>query len=182
MRSKYVNVCNLIHQTYIYSSTSVFEFAGLCQLVQLPLFFDILLQIFIITIIIYLLTARVAGALLIISQPVSSIFPCSPLPSGTWQTPGLSIPQHCLPTSSSVCLVFFPFSLCLGGWFWLDLMNGRHDYTAAVCVSLRDQHKEQSQHCISGVSILFLSYFGFLGTRPAQGTVQNAGVTTPSVQ
>ena len=24
-------------------------------------------------------------------QPVSSIFPCSPVPSGTWQTPGLSI-------------------------------------------------------------------------------------------
>ena len=27
------------------------------------------------------------------------------MPSGTWQTPGLSIPWGCLPTSSSVCLL-----------------------------------------------------------------------------
>ena len=38
---------------------------------------------------IYPLTARVVVAPQIISQPVSSIFPCSPLPSGTWRTPGL---------------------------------------------------------------------------------------------
>ena len=68
-------------------------------------------------------------------QPVFSIFPCSPLPSGTWRTPGLSIPWWCLPTSSSVCLVFFPLSLCLARWFWPDLT--KHDYTTAVCVSLR---------------------------------------------
>ena len=43
-------------------------------------------------IIIYLLTAKVFGAPQMISQPVSSIFPCSPLPSGTLRTPGLSIP------------------------------------------------------------------------------------------
>ena len=42
------------------------------------------------------------------SQPVSSIFPCSPLPSGTWETLGLSIRRCCLPTSSSVCLVSLP--------------------------------------------------------------------------
>ena len=53
-----------------------------------------------------------------ISQPDSSISPCPPLPSGTWRTPGLSIPWCCLPTSSSsVCLVFFPLSLCLARWF-----------------------------------------------------------------
>ena len=68
---------------------------------------------------------------------VSSVFPCSPLPSGTWRTPGLSIPWCCLPTASSVCLVFFPLSLCLARWFLPDLMNGRHDHTTAVCVSLR---------------------------------------------
>ena len=46
-----------------------------------------------------------------ISQPVSSIFPCSALPSGTLRTPGLSIPWCCLPTSSSLCLVFVrPFT------------------------------------------------------------------------
>ena len=56
-------------------------------------------------------------------------FPCSPLPSWTWRTPGLSIPWCCLPTSSSVCLVFFPLSLCLARWFWPHLMNERHDHT-----------------------------------------------------
>ena len=35
------------------------------------------------SLIIYPLTARIAGAPQMISQPVSSIFPCSPLPSGT---------------------------------------------------------------------------------------------------
>ena len=57
---------------------------------------------------------------------VSSIFLCSPLSSGTWRTPGLSIPWWCLPTSSSVCLVFFPLSPCLAKWFWPDLMNGKY--------------------------------------------------------
>ena len=81
----------------------------------------------IIIIIIYRLTARVVGAPQMISQPVSSIFPCSPLPSGTCRTPGLSIPWCCLPTYSSVCLVFFPLSSCLARWFWPDLMIERHD-------------------------------------------------------
>ena len=30
-----------------------------------------------------------------------------------------------------------PLSLCLAQWFWPDLMNGKHDHTTAVCVSLR---------------------------------------------
>ena len=72
------------------------------------------------------LTAWVVGAPQMIS-----------LPSGTWRTPELSIPWCCLPTSSSVCLVFFPLSLCLAKQFWPDLMNGRHVHTTAVCVSLR---------------------------------------------
>ena len=38
------------------------------------------------------LTVRVVGAPRVISQPVSSIFPCSPLPSGTCRTAGLCIP------------------------------------------------------------------------------------------
>ena len=93
--------------------------------------------IIIIIIIINPLIARVVGAPQMILQPVFSIFPCSPLSSETWRTPGLSIPCCCLPTSSSVRLVFFPLSLCLARWFWPDLMNGRHDHTTAVCVSLR---------------------------------------------
>ena len=97
----------------------------------------IIIIIIITIIIIYPLTARVVGAPQMISQPVSSIFSCSPLPSWIWRTPGLSIPCCCLPTSSSVCLVFFPLSLCLVRWFWPHLMNGRHDHTAAVFVSLQ---------------------------------------------
>ena len=86
---------------------------------------------------IYPLTTRVVGAPQMISQPVFSIFLCSPLPSGTWRTPVLSTPWCCLPTSSSVYLVFFSLSLCLARWIWPDLMNGRHVHTTAVCVSLR---------------------------------------------
>ena len=78
----------------------------------------------VIIIIINSLTARVVGAPQMILQPVLSIFPCSPLPSGTCRTPGLSIPWCCLPISSFVRLVFFPLSLCLARWFWPDLMNG----------------------------------------------------------
>ena len=66
-----------------------------------------------IIIIIYPLTARVVGAPQMISQPVFSIFPCSPLLAGTCRTPCLSIPWCCLPTSSIVHLVFFSLSLCL---------------------------------------------------------------------
>ena len=82
------------------------------------------------------LTARVIGAPQMILQPVFSIFPLFPLPSGTRRTPGLSIPWCCPPTSSSVYLVFFPLSLCLARWFWPDLMIRKHDLTTAVCISL----------------------------------------------
>ena len=60
-----------------------------------------------------LLSARVVEAPQVILQPVFSIFPCSPLPFGTCRIPGLSISWCCLPTSSSVCLAFFPFSLAM---------------------------------------------------------------------
>ena len=63
----------------------------------------------------YPLSAGVFGTQLMTSQPVSSSFSSSfffffysPLPSGTWRTPDLSIPWCCLPTSISVRLVFFP--------------------------------------------------------------------------
>ena len=82
------------------------------------------------------LTVRVTGAPQMILPPVSSINPCSPMPPGTWRTPGLSIPWCCLSTSSSVCLVFFRLSLCLAKWVRPDLMSGRHDHTTAVCISL----------------------------------------------
>ena len=46
----------------------------------------------------YPLTARTIEAPQMISQPVFSIFPCSLLPSGTWRTPGLSIPDVIFPS------------------------------------------------------------------------------------
>ena len=70
----------------------------------------------------YPLNEVVVGTPQMTSQPVSSISLCSPLPSGTWQTPGLSIPWCCLPTFFPVYLVFFPLSLCLARCFWQDLV------------------------------------------------------------
>ena len=54
-----------------------------------------------------------------------------------WDLPN-SKPVYSLMLSSHLflCLPFFPLSLCLARWFWPDLMNARHDHTAAVCVSL----------------------------------------------
>ena len=45
----------------------------------------------------YLLTMGVVGAPQMTPQPISSIFLCSPLPSGTCQTPGLYIPDVVFP-------------------------------------------------------------------------------------
>ena len=80
----------------------------------------------------YFLTAGVIGAPQMTSQPVSSISVCLPPPSGTWQTPGLLTSSCCLPTSFSVCLVFFPLSLFLARLFWPGLMNGRRVHTTSV--------------------------------------------------
>ena len=57
-------------------------------------------------------TAGVFGAPKMTSQPVFSIFLCSPLPSWICRTPGLSIPWCFLSTSVSVYFVFFrPFTV-----------------------------------------------------------------------
>ena len=85
----------------------------------------------------YPLTAWVVWAPQMTSQPASSIFLCSPLPSGNWRTLGLSIPWCCFHTSFPVCLVFFPLPLCLTRWFWPGLMIGRNVCTTSVCVSLQ---------------------------------------------
>ena len=75
----------------------------------------------VIIIIISSLTARVVGAPQMILKPVFSIFPCSPLPSGTCRTPGLSIPWCCLPTSSLLLYKIDNLQLMMGlvmrqGW------------------------------------------------------------------
>ena len=90
----------------------------------------------IIIIVIYSLIARVVGAPQMISQPRSSIFLCSSLPSGTLRLQGQSNPWCYLLTSSSVHLVFSSLSLCRAWWFGPDLMNGRHVHATAVGVSL----------------------------------------------
>ena len=69
-----------------------------------------------------------------ISQPVSSTLPCSLLLSGTWRTPFPDVVFPPLPLSA---LSSSPFHSALQDGFWPDLMNGRHDRTTAVCVSLR---------------------------------------------
>ena len=56
-----------------------------------------LFTIIIIIIIIYPIIGRFVGAPQMISQPVSSIVPCSPLPPWTWRTPGLSFPDVVFP-------------------------------------------------------------------------------------
>ena len=51
-----------------------------------------------------------------------------------------SRPVHSLMLSSHLFLCLpclLPPLKCLARWFWPDLMNGRHDHTSTVCVSLR---------------------------------------------
>ena len=70
---------------------------------------------------------------------VTSFLHFSLFSTALWDLP-TSRPVHSLmlfSTSSSVCLLFVPLSLCLARWFWPDLMNGRHDHKTAVCVSLQ---------------------------------------------
>ena len=40
------------------------------------------------------------------------------------------------PLLFSVCLVFFPISLCLARWFWPDVMKGRHVHTTQLLLLL----------------------------------------------
>ena len=85
-----------------------------------------------------LLTARVVGATKTISQPVSSIF--SPLlhcPLGLGELQACPFPNVAFPLLPPSALSSSPLSLCLARWFWPDLMNGKHDHTTAVCLSLR---------------------------------------------
>ena len=81
------------------------------------------------------LTAGVFWAPQVTSQPVSSTFLCSPLPSGTWRTPGSSISY--LSSHLFSCLPRLLSPLCLTRWFWPDLMNRRRIHTTSVCVSLQ---------------------------------------------
>ena len=93
-------------------------------------------------IIIYPLTTRVVRAPQILSQPVFSIFPCSPLSSGICRTPGLSIPWCCLPISSSVCLTLrYLSSILFNLHAWTQRM---HEYEALIKNNISRRMLEQS--------------------------------------
>ena len=68
---------------------------------------------FIIIIIISPLTARVVGAPQMILQPVFSIFPCSPLPSGTCRTQACPFPDVVFPPLPLSALSSSPFHCAL---------------------------------------------------------------------
>ena len=71
----------------------------------------------------YPLAARVIEAPQMISQPVSSIFPCSLLPSGAWWIPDLSIPWSCL------C---YPGTLISYNWAQVQLNSHLYPLTSEV--------------------------------------------------
>ena len=88
-------------------------------------------------IIIYPLTARVVRALQMISQPVFSIFSVLHCPLGPAELQACPFPDVVFPPLPLSALYSSPFHCTLGRWFWPHRMNGRHDHTTAVCVSLR---------------------------------------------
>ena len=58
-------------------------------------------------------------------------------PLGLGELQACPFPDVVFPPLPLSALSSSPLSLCLARWFWPDLMNGRHDHTTAVCVSLR---------------------------------------------
>ena len=82
------------------------------------------------------LTVRVVGAPQMIFQPAFSIFPCSPLPSGTGELQACSFPDVVFPPLPLSALSSYPFHRAFARWFCPVLMNRRHDHTTAVCISL----------------------------------------------
>ena len=84
---------------------------------NLPQLTQRIIIIIIIIIFINPLTARVAGAPQMIWQPVFSIFPCSPLPSGTWRTPACPFPDVAFPPLPLSALSSLPFHCALEDGF-----------------------------------------------------------------
>ena len=112
--------------------------------------------IIIIIIIIYPLTTGFVGAAQMTSPPVSSIFLFS---TALWDLMN-SRPVHSLMLSSHLffrlpCLLA-PLKHCLARWFWPDLMNGKHDHTTAVCLSLRSSEGHCVANCLLDLGTDFL--------------------------
>ena len=81
------------------------------------------------------LTARVVWASQMISQPVSSTFPVLHCPLGLGELWACPFPNAVFPPLFLSALSS-SLSLWLARWVWPDLMNGKHDHTTAVCISL----------------------------------------------
>ena len=64
-------------------------------------------------------------------------FPVFHCPLGPAELQTCPFPDVVFPPLPLSALSSSPLSLCLARWFWPDLMNGKHDRTTAVCVSLR---------------------------------------------
>ena len=86
---------------------------------------------------IYPLPAKVVGAPQMISHQFPRLFPVLHCPLGLGELQACPFPGVVFPPHLLSALSFSPLSLYLARWPKPDLMNGRHDHTTAVCVSLR---------------------------------------------
>ena len=100
-------------------------------------------KVFVIIIIIIIdpLTARVVGAPQIILNSFFSIFPCSPLPSGTCRTPGLSIPWCCFPPLPLSALSSSPFHCALQDGFGQTWWTGNMSIPPCKAQWKREENK-----------------------------------------
>ena len=94
------------------------------------------------------LTAGMVGAPQMTPQPVSSIFLCSPLPSGTWWTPGLSVPW--------CCLNWLPFLQWLYYSFHFFIKDGR--VIVRVCLETVQYRWSPMALWLYGCSLVHISH------------------------
>jgi len=66
--------------------------------------------------------------------PFSPFLHC---PLGLGELQACPFPDVVFPSLPLSAFSSSPLSLCLARWFWPDLMNGGHDHTTAVCVTVR---------------------------------------------
>ena len=83
-------------------------------------------------------TTRVVMAPQMTLQPVFSILPCSRLPSGICQTPGLRFRHDVFRPLHLSALFSFPLLLCLARWFWPDVKSRKCAGRAIQISSLYD--------------------------------------------
>ena len=119
----------------------------------------IIIFIIIIIIIINPLTARVVKMIL---QPVFSIFPCSPLPSGTCQLQACPFPDVVFPPLPLSALSFFPFHCALQNGFGLTWWTG--DMTIPLQFASLHRHITITTSFSPDRWLLILSLLAFAST------------------